>query len=129
MDLVELVRGERFRVMAIRTRSGEPGPIERYMLDQDHGHRAKLFAAVERFAGSGPSHNPEHCRRLKGVAAALVELKVKPSRLMGFYCPVTRGVLVLAHGFHKRSRETPAVEIKRALDLREEYLRWLQPAS
>ena len=123
---VELAQGQRFRVIAIRRRDDEPGPLERFVLEQERDHRAKLYTAIERFAALGPSYNTEQCKRLKGHAAVLVELKVKPSRLMGFYCPANRGVLVLTHGFNKKSPETPLTEIKRALELREEYLQWLR---
>jgi len=126
LEVIKLAEGRCFRVVAIRRRGDAAGPLEQFVLEQDRGHRARLYTAIERFADLGPSYNTEQCKRLKGHAAVLVELKVKPSRLVGFYCPVNRGVLVLTHGFSKRSRETPPSEIKRALDLREEYLQWLQ---
>jgi phage-related protein len=124
--VVRLAEGERFRVVAIRERGDTPGPLERFLLAQGPGQQAKLFTAIRRFADRGPTYNAEQCKRLKGPAAALVELKVKPARLLGFYCPLNRGVLVLTHGFDKKSRETPMTEVERALDLRKEYLQWLR---
>ncbi|MBU0606818.1 MAG: type II toxin-antitoxin system RelE/ParE family toxin [Armatimonadetes bacterium] len=126
MDTIELAAGSRFRVVAIREAAAETGPVERYLLGQTEAQQVKLLTAIRRFADRGPTFNTEQCKMLKGQAGVLVELKVKAARLLGFYCPVNRGVLVLTHGFNKKSRETPAVEIKRARDLREEYLQWLR---
>ena len=126
MDAVELVHGDKFRVLAIRREADECVLVERYIQEQSWAQRLKLVYAINRFAARGPSSNPEKCKKLKGQAAQLIELKEKPSRLLGFYSPTSRGVLVLIHGFDKKSNATPAAELRRALSLREAYVRMVE---
>ena len=126
MDTVELFQGERFRVVAVRADRDERSHVEGYLLGQPKQLRRKLARAITHFASHGPNFNPEKCRRLKGRASELMEIKEKPARLLGFYCPVNRGVLVLTHGFDKRTETTPEAEIERALNLRDQYLRSLR---
>lgn len=69
-------------VVAIREAAAETGPVERYLLGQTEAQQVKLLVAIERFAAFGPNYNPQQCKKLKGRASALVELKEKPSRLL-----------------------------------------------
>lgn len=90
MRVVEISRGQRFRVIAIRGDDDESSHVEAYVSAQPREQQLKLLKAIRGFADRGPNSNPEKCRRLKGSAADLIELKRKPSRPMGFYCPINR---------------------------------------
>jgi phage-related protein len=54
----------------------------------------------------------------KGLGRGLFELRIKSSRI--FYCFKPGGVIVLLHGFSKKSQKTPQREMETALRRMEE---------
>jgi len=108
----------------LRVREGHPTLYEEFIQALDEAGRKKLVAAVARLASHGPPRNPEKCLALKGCSN-LYELKEYQSRVFWFYGMQTlsdgRAVIVLTHGFTKKTRKTPQTQIDRAEALKQEY--------
>lgn len=116
--------GERFIICALRTREGRPTLYEEFLRGLDRAAQGKLVKAVARLADHGPPRNREKCRPIKG-STNLYELKEYQSRIFWFYSMEPscedRSVIVLPHGFTKKSDRTPVTEIERAEALKREY--------
>ena len=77
--------------------------------------RASLRARIDFLAEVG---NRARQPLSKSLGKGLFELRVKANRI--FYCFKPGGVIVLLHGFKKKSQKTPRREMKIALQRMEE---------
>jgi len=74
-------------------------------------------------SGRGSIFSPNRAREphSKSLGGGLFELRVKSSRI--FYCFRPGGVIVLLHGFSKKSQKTPQRELDTAFRRMQEVLR------
>ena len=120
MEAVAVAKGARFEIRAIALRRGGTSVVSEYLATLREPERINVVATIKWFAEHGDPRNERKCRRL---SPNLFELKEGAHRVPFFYDSRRRGVVVLTHGFRKRSDKTPAREIRRAVGLREEYER------
>lgn len=113
-----------FVVYALRTREGHPTLYEEFLDGLDPAAEKKMIRAVELLANYGPRRNREKCVALKGYDN-LWELKEYQSRVFWFFSLESlrdgRRVIVLTHGFTKKTNKTPRAQLERAEALKREY--------
>ena len=90
-------------------------PVEGFIRELPRGEQAVVRARIDFLAEVGNRAREPHS---KGLGKGLFELRVRSSRI--FYCFRPRGVIVLLHGFSKKSQKTPAREMEIALRRMEE---------
>jgi len=119
VDFVTLgTRGE-FEIRLIRQQGAEHAHVIEYLNGLEVDQRKKLVRRIQRMAAQGPlKFDQTRSRALKGTDG-LFELKEKPSRIVWFYAGP--GVIVMTHGFTKRTDRTPSSELERAQRLRAMY--------
>ena len=124
IERVLLVEGELFAVVGIRTRTGCSTTYDEFVEGLSPADRRKLDRAVRRLADWGLPRNTQKGRALKGCDN-LYEIKEHGLRVVWFETREltvnNRRIVVLTHGFKKKSRQTPAREIDRAQRLQAEY--------
>ena len=78
----------------------------------------RMLRLLDRTAVAGPPRNTDISHQLAAGIWQFIQGRV---RVLWFYDEGRR--IICSHGFVKRSRETPAREIRRARDSRRHYLR------
>lgn len=78
--------------------------------------KAKIFGVIKRFADVGTIHNNQLFKKVEGK---LFEFKHYQTRVIMYHC--AKGRIALTHGFLKKSKNTPRVEIDRANRILVEY--------
>ncbi len=96
-------------------------PVEEFLDSIEEKVTLKFFALFVRMAEIGRIENPDQFEVFKGEP--LFEFKnTKPNyRILGFHSSKIRGLMVLTHGFTKKTKKTPPGEIKLAKKRMEEY--------
>ena len=90
-------------------------PVEEFIGTLPVGERASLRARIDFLAEVG---NRAREPLSKSLGGGLFELRVKACRI--FYCFKPAGVIVLLHGFFKKSQKTPRREMEIAQKRMEE---------
>ena len=90
-------------------------PVEKFIESLPLDDRASLRARLD-FLGEIGNRAREPLS--KSLGGGLFELRAKASRV--FYCFKPNGVIVLLHGFTKKSQKTPRRELELALKRMEE---------
>lgn len=124
MDYVEIAKGARFTVLALRATAGEPAQLESFVTSLPDREQRKLLDRLWLAANYGPLMNPTQSKAVAGTEG-LFELKSGSVRVFYFYWG--RGNMVLTHGFVKRTPRTPRQEIDRAERLRGQFLSAFRP--
>lgn len=103
--------GARFTVAFARERSGTC-PGEEFFTALSTPDQAKLMTLFKMIGDHGIIHNPEKLGNLK---EGLFEFKSHQIRMPFAYAnPPQRGIIVITHGFIKKSQKTSTDEINRA---------------
>lgn len=103
--------GARFTVTFARDSSGAC-PGEEFFDALSKSDQAKLMTLFQMIGDHGSISNPEKFGDLKG---GLWEFKSHQIRMpFGYAPPPERGVIVISHGFIKKSQKTPPEQIARA---------------
>lgn len=90
-------------------------PVEEFIQSLSKGDQALVRARIDFLAEVG---NRAREPLSKSLGKGLFELRIKSSRI--FYCFKPGGVIVLLHGFGKKSQKTPRREMETALRRMEE---------
>ena len=107
-------------------------PVEEWLRELQLGGRPQrqdfetmITRRLAYTAENGLPFNPEHCKELED---GIFEFKAgNGARLLWFYDPVRRAVVVCTNGFQKpASNRGYRQEIKRAQDLRDRYRAWVE---
>jgi phage-related protein len=85
-------------------------PVEEFIQSLPSGEQAVIRARIMFLAESG---NRVREPVSKSLGGGLFELRTKSSRI--FYCFKPGGIIVLLHGFTKKSQKTPHRELQMAL--------------
>ncbi len=93
-------------------------PVEDFLRELPEREQAIVRARIDFLAEVGNRAREPHS---KSLGKGLFELRVKSTRI--FYCFRPGGVIVLLHGFSKKSQKTPTREMKIALGRMEEVLK------
>jgi phage-related protein len=81
--------------------------------------REKLWAILKRIAEHG---HPRNIEKFRALGDGIFEIKSYQVRI---HCFFEKGrMIILTHGFIKKSPKTPLSEIERAKRLRDVYKRW-----
>jgi phage-related protein len=90
-------------------------PVEEFIQTLPERERVLVRARIDFLAEVG---NSARGPLSKSLGSGLFELRVKSTRI--FYCFKPGGVIVLLHGFTKKSQKTPRRELQIALTRMEE---------
>ena len=90
-------------------------PVEEFILRLPEGEQAIVRARIDFLMEAGNRAREPHS---KSLGRGLFELRTKSSRI--FYCFRPGEVVVLLHGFTKKTQETPHREMQIALNRMEE---------
>lgn len=116
--------GELCAIVALRMRTGKPTLYDQFVADLTPAEQKKLDRAIRRLSDRGLPGNVQKGRALKGHRN-LFEVKERGLRVFWFESAerTVSGarVVVLTHGFRKKSDRTPQREIDRAEWLKAEY--------
>lgn len=88
--------------------------------------QAKAFSEIKLLEECGPNLHEPYVKSIKGNKyQGLWELRVKFASDIArvFYFTIENNTFVLLHGFQKKTNATPARELERALNYRDDYLR------
>ena len=85
-------------------------PAREFIEALDVGDRAKIFVLFERLGDTGKIANQEKFKKIVGTK--FFEFKSFQIRLICFYQP--GGLVIITHGFKKKSNKTPKGELERA---------------
>lgn len=117
---LDRIRTGRWAVLAVCTDRGDC-PLSRFLsaLSGDLARDGRrLLALLERVAVDGPPRNVEVSHQLAGGIWQFAQGRL---RVLWFYGDGR--LVIVTHGFVKRSRKTPPAEIERAVACRQAYLR------
>lgn len=103
-------RGEKFRIAFARDREGAY-PAEEFFDQLCKADKAKLLKLFQILGDHGKHSNPEKFGDLEG---GLYEFKSFQIRMPFAYAKNEKGLVLISHGFIKKSPKTPITEIKRA---------------
>ncbi len=92
-------------------------PVEDFLQELPEREQAIVRARIDFLAKVGNRAREPHS---KSLGKGLFELRVKSTRI--FYCFRPGGVIVLLHGFSKKSQKTPGRELELALRRMQEVL-------
>ena len=126
IERVLLEEGELYPIVALRgIRPGKPSLYDQFVADLTPAEQKKLDRAIRRLSDRGLPGNIQKGRALKGHPN-LFEVKERGLRVFWFETAErtvsdTR-ILVLTHGFRKKSDRTPQTELDRAEWLKAEYM-------
>lgn len=124
MELELIVEGHVPGIYALsRMRSGvKQCPALEFMEGMSEASEKSIIKVLQQCVAGGPLSNVQKSRRLD---ADIFEFKSRQGdRLVYFYHPTRRGIIVITHGFSKGARVR--TEIDRALALRRKYLQSLR---
>ncbi len=117
MECVLLASDIAFEVRAICREVGEDSLVDKYLLGLQTSERKKLVRAIKRLAEYGVPRNKQKCRKLD---KNLFELKEGHCRVLFFYGGP--GIIVVTHGFTKKTKKTPPQEKGKAIEFRRQYM-------
>jgi phage-related protein len=91
--------------------------VQKFMEELELPYQKKLIALLHRAADIGPPINEEKFKKLN--SEGIFEFKSYQVRIL---CAFEKGrIIILTHGFMKKSKKTPSHEIERAIRLLREY--------
>ena len=92
-------------------------PVVNFIKEQSSKEQAKILREIDLLEEFGLSLGMPHIKKLKGYND-LWELRIKHSSNIFriFFLNYKNGILVLLHGFQKKSNKTPKREINKALN-------------
>jgi len=114
IEITTIYRGRQFNVCAL--------VVEKHCLAQEFVDelqeldQKKIFALLKYAGDNGPPRNLEKFRKLEND---IWEFKSFRVRLLCFFDK--KQLIILTHGFMKKSRKTPPAEIDKAKRLKKEY--------
>lgn len=116
-DALEL-RGARHRIVAAVVGDGR-SPATEYIRGLPNDRQDALLVRMRHYADTGTLKVPQ---QLNHLGDGLMEFKLSEGPRVIFYHAGRRdrGLVILTHGFTKKSQKTPAVEIQRAKEIRSE---------
>ncbi len=91
-------------------------PVREYLLGLPEGQRSKAFAFINFLSEAGYNIRRPFGDYL-GDQTGLYELRPKPSRVIYFF--YQRNRIVLLHAFHKKTKAIPEIDLKMAMDRKE----------
>jgi phage-related protein len=103
-------RGAMFRIAFARNREGA-FPAEEFFDQLSKTDQAKLLKLFQILGDHGKHSNPE---KFGDLGDGLFEFKSFQIRMPFSYVKNEKGLLLISHGFIKKSPKTPTSEIKRA---------------
>jgi phage-related protein len=103
-------RGKVFRIAFARDREGAY-PAEEFFDQLPKADQAKLFNLFRILGDHGKHSNPE---KFGDLGDGLYEFKSFQIRMPYAHAQYEKGLLLITHGFVKKSPKTPNAEIKRA---------------
>ena len=118
MGLTIIKKGKAFEIRAIT--NGNRCPVREFIDNLEKKDQQKVIALLIRLADHGMLGNEQKFRKLEGKGVDLWELKSFQVRILCFFDKDR--LVILTHGFIKKSRATPTAEIDKAIRLRKEYL-------
>lgn len=119
-----LYDGDQYTVVALR--SGDRCAFEEFLdgkqIRSSRDRKKKIAKLLRRFAEGGPPHNPEKFHQVDDEHNLYVLKPDGQVRLPCFYdTSGTRKLLVITHGYVKKSRKMPPREKKRAQEAKRRY--------
>ena len=124
IERVLLEEGRLYTLIGVRKRPGEPTTYDEFVSNFTPAEQRKLDRAVRRLADRGLPGNTQKGRALRGYAN-LSGIKESGLRVFWFETgertETGRRIIVLTHGFRKKSHRTPVREIERTEGLKTEY--------
>ncbi len=110
-----LISGKRYDIHALV--KNEKCLVQEFINDCQESDQKKIIALLNRAADSGPPRNEEKFKSIKNTN--LWEFKSHQVRIL---CAFEKDrIIILSHGFIKKSKKTPKREIERAKNLFKEY--------
>lgn len=94
-------------------------PALEFINTLDNASQAHVFTALKALQLVGRRHLPLVKRLDKHISEARISCKNVTVRILFFH---HKGKLILTNGFTKKTRKTPARELTRARDYRDQYL-------
>lgn len=94
--------------------------ISSFLEELSEKNRARVFREIDLLENNGPALKEPHTKYLKN---GIFELRtsIKESYVRIFYFYDKEKIIILTHGFMKKTKKTPVKEIKRALKYRQIY--------
>ncbi len=93
--------------------------VREFITSLEGSNCEKLWALLKRIAEYGP---PKNIEKFRVLGDGIFEIKSYQVRILCFF---EKGqIILLTHGFIKKSPKTPPSEIERAKRLRDIYKRW-----
>jgi len=108
-----------YRILLYRP-VGSGSPVTEFLEDLPEKHQAKIVAALDYLGQQGPALRRPHVAHVKGKLWELrVSLARNEYRLLYFF--MEGQVVVVAHGFAKKTQAIPAREIETAEKRMKDY--------
>ncbi|MDO8616836.1 MAG: type II toxin-antitoxin system RelE/ParE family toxin [Dehalococcoidia bacterium] len=123
MDCTRVLIGRRFALYALRKDDGEC-LVSDFVANLERPDQKRLVALLDYTKDNGPPKNREKCDRVTDLDG-LFEFKSYQDRVPWFYDGKDadgRGRIVMTHGFKKKSNRAPTRELRRAEEMRHQYL-------
>ena len=121
MRLIPIMKGDKFRVLAIDT-SDDPSikacPVEEFITQMEKSSKNSLSNILRRHADRGPIINKEKSRLLWDD---IYEFKTRQNDRM-YYFFDSGGLTILTHGSIKPKKKQLSTEVQRAVTMRNLYL-------
>jgi len=115
MRAVDLYSGDKWSIRALA--DSHRCWAQEYISTLQPSDRKRLVSLLSRTVDHGPPRNREKFKKLEGE---IFEFKSYQDRLLCFFDG--RNVLIVTHGYRKKSNKAPKSEIERAAALRAAYL-------
>jgi phage-related protein len=116
MEAAIITKGKAFDIWAIT--HGDKCPVQEFIDGLEKQDQKKVIALLKRLADHGMPANEQKFRKLKGLD--IWELKSFQARIFCFFD--IGKIVILTHGFSKKSNETPTEEITKAVRFQKEYI-------
>lgn len=94
--------------------------ISSFLEELSEKNRARVFREIDLLENNGPALKEPHTKYLKNGIFEL-RISIKESYVRIFYFYDKEKIIILTHGFMKKTKKTPVKEIKRALKYRQIY--------
>lgn len=115
ISIEKLMSGKQHDIYAIH--KNDRCPVQDFLISLQDSGRKKIIALLKRTAENGTLSNTEKFKKLKG--SDLWEFKSYQIRILCAF--KDDRIIILSHGFTKKSDKTPRSEIKKAERLLKEY--------
>lgn len=114
-----------YNIKIYETKNGNK-PLSRFLSDLGKKHKDKDIAEIKLYVKHleeyGYDINEHYPKSIKPLREGVWELRPSDNRVLFFYCNENKEY-VLLHGFTKKTNKTPPLEIKKAIDEKNDYIR------